>query len=89
MSLNISKHNILVCAGNIEQNSLENPVVTPFELIIIDCKSAVVEKMDLCLRFTMQVTVGRVRNLSTCQATIVANGVIKDLFDGRALVNKF
>ena len=88
MSFNVSKHNILVCAGNIEQNS-QNPVVTPFELIIIDCKSAVVEKMDLCLRFTMQVSVGRVRNLSTCQVTIVTNRVIKDLFGGRALVNKF
>ena len=51
MSLNVSKHIIIVCAGKIEQSGLENRVVTPLESTIIDCRSAVVERMDLSLGF--------------------------------------
>ena len=46
ISLNVDKYIILVCAGKIEQNGLKNQVVTPLELIIIDCRSAAAEKMD-------------------------------------------
>ena len=49
------------CAGKIEQNDLENQVVTPLESTIIECRNAVVEKMDLSLRLATQVTVGQVR----------------------------
>ena len=66
ISLNVSKHIILVCAGKIEQNGLENRVVTPLESTIIDCRIAVVEKMDLHFRLAAQVTAGRVANLPTC-----------------------
>ena len=56
--LNDTAELLLVCAGEIEQNGLENQVVMPLELTIIDCRSAVVEKMDLRLRLATQVTVG-------------------------------
>ena len=49
------------CAGKIEQNDLENQVVTPLESTIIECRNAVAEKMDLSLRLATQVTVGQVR----------------------------
>ena len=56
--LNDTAELLLVCAGEIEQNGLENQVAMPLELTIIDCRSAVVEKMDLRLRLATQVTVG-------------------------------
>ena len=63
---NTAERVILICAGKAEQNGLENRVVTPLESTIIGCRSAVVQKMDLRLRLTKQVTAGRVTNVPLC-----------------------
>ena len=58
----------------IEQIGPENRVVTPLELTIIDCRSAVVEKIDLHLRLSTKVTVGRITDHPMCQVTVFVEG---------------
>ena len=85
---------MLVCAGKIGQNGLENRVVMPLGFTIIDCRSAVVEKMDLHLRFATQVTdesmvFQRAKLLVLLIEKIRAFLQKMKMFGGRVLVNEF